>query len=131
MRSRVSIVFNQFLQHFLEVVCQHDWPQYGSGPEAEAGAAYLIPVAQVTHVSHVPHAVGRAVAHRQEQVFVKHRNPHALNGDPTRHKYDLRWIGAGPVTPAQPSPQLVRYACKRATRFDQLQLDDRDYQWSM
>ena len=46
----------------------------------------------------------------------------------------FKWIGAGTVDPAQPSPQLVRYACKRATRFYQLQLDnldDCDYQWSM
>ena len=78
---------------------------------------------------HVERAVARAVAHRQEQVTVERWDPHALHGNPSRHKYDLRWIGAGPVAP--PSPQLVRYACKRATRFDQLQLDDRDYQWSM
>ena len=73
------ITFNQFLPHFREIVCQHDRPHYGAGPEAEAGAAYLIPVAQVTYVPHVPQGVARAVTHRQEQVTVERWYPHTCN----------------------------------------------------
>ena len=98
------ITFNQFLPHFREIVCQHDRPHYGSGPEAEAGAAYLIPVAQVTYVPHVPQGVARAVTHRQKQVTVERWYPHAFYVYPTWHIYVIGWIGAGPV--ATPSPQV-------------------------